>query len=279
MGDKEGSVAMSDQLQSVLSNLYDFGDGFVSRGKKKKTKTNTNPACQESQRLQKSEVTANVSGSEEYLAPSTVCSEGKKKNASLFFKAIKDELSGQSKVVESHDGSVSEQGEHSIEIVTFSSYRKKKKIKVQDEKRMNTETNLENNEKEKSREIFNFEKARLDVHKFGITGYKKDKQRTFEKERAIMLGARPPKKEYFNYKVYQEMIKEKEAQKREESRTENNFEATKKRKKHGEGGRKTKKARTSGAVVPTGHVGKFKNGALILSGKDIKTIKQSKVIK
>lgn len=32
--------------------------------------------------------------------------------------------------------------------------------------------------------------ARLEVHKFGITGYKKQEQRVWEQERAIMLGAK-----------------------------------------------------------------------------------------
>lgn len=32
-------------------------------------------------------------------------------------------------------------------------------------------------------------KARLEVHRFGITGYGKGKERVLEQERAIMLGA------------------------------------------------------------------------------------------
>ena len=32
--------------------------------------------------------------------------------------------------------------------------------------------------------------ARLEVHRFGITGYKKEQQRVFEQDRAVMLGAR-----------------------------------------------------------------------------------------
>lgn len=38
--------------------------------------------------------------------------------------------------------------------------------------------------------MFLLSKARLEVHRFGITGYKKDQQRVFEQDRAIMLGAR-----------------------------------------------------------------------------------------
>lgn len=32
--------------------------------------------------------------------------------------------------------------------------------------------------------------ARLEVHRFGITGFKKEQQRVFEQDRAVMLGAR-----------------------------------------------------------------------------------------
>lgn len=61
---------------------------------------------------------------------------------------------------------------------------------------------------------FNLEKARLEVHRFGITGYGKGKERILEQERAIMLGAKPPKKSYVNYKVLQEQIKEKRQQRK-----------------------------------------------------------------
>uniref|UniRef100_A0A8C9LEP8 Uncharacterized protein n=1 Tax=Pavo cristatus TaxID=9049 RepID=A0A8C9LEP8_PAVCR len=41
-----------------------------------------------------------------------------------------------------------------------------------------------------NKQEFNFEKARLEVHRFGITGYEKQEQRIWERERAIMLGAK-----------------------------------------------------------------------------------------
>lgn len=34
------------------------------------------------------------------------------------------------------------------------------------------------------------QQARLEVHRFGITGYGKGKERVLERERAIMLGAK-----------------------------------------------------------------------------------------
>ncbi|XP_053315347.1 uncharacterized protein C1orf131 homolog [Spea bombifrons] len=277
MGDVEESAVAQNQLESVLSDLYDFGDDLGSRGKKKRK---TVPESQTGQALPKADGVETVGDSVEDRLLSTPSSKGKKKSASLFFKALKDELSGQSKVadplpMQSHNGPVSEQ-EDGVEVVIFNSRRNKKKTKTEAEQQNVSEENLE--DRGESQQMFNFEKARLEVHKFGITGYKKEKQRTFEKERAIMLGAKPPKREYLNYKVYQEKIKEKRAAKQEESMKEKGLES-KKRHRQGQGERKSKKHRQPGGIVPTGHVGKFKNGALILSGKDIKMIKQSKVIK
>ena len=76
--------------------------------------------------------------------------------------------------------------------------------------------------------------ARLEVHRFGITGYGKGKERVLEQERAIMLGARPPKNSYVNYKVLQEHIKEKKAAKEEEKRTAKDTDIFKKKKRKGQ---------------------------------------------
>ncbi|KAM4695040.1 40S small subunit processome assembly factor 1 [Discoglossus pictus] len=276
MGEGDG---MTDQLDSVLGSLYDFGDDFVSR--KKKTKKVTESSQKQDHSATETQV---VAGSDDQPVQPTVGSKCKKKNAALFFKSLKDELQSQTKPTEAltqdaSGDSASKQGEGSVEVVTFISHReKKKKAKLQAEEGKTAETMLETKEGEE-KATFNFEKARLEVHKFGITGYKKEKQRTFEQERAIMLGARPPKKEYVNYKVYQEKVKEKRKTQQEEVITDNKEKSTKKRRKQGQGEKKAKKAKSSGSIIPTGQVGKFRNGALILSGLDIKKIKQSKVIK
>ncbi|KFO80737.1 Uncharacterized protein C1orf131, partial [Cuculus canorus] len=73
--------------------------------------------------------------------------------------------------------------------------------------------------------------ARLEVHKFGITGYKKEDQREWEQERAIMLGAKPPKKEHMNYKTYQEKMKEKKAAKNDDKGKEHKGDSLQKKKK------------------------------------------------
>ncbi|XP_043536756.1 uncharacterized protein C1orf131 homolog isoform X3 [Chiloscyllium plagiosum] len=119
----------------------------------------------------------------------------------------------------------------------------------------------EADEQNNTKQAFNLERARLEVHRFGITGYRKEQQRMLEQERAIMLGARPPKREYINYKKYQEMMKDKA--------TAKNMNA----KSIFSRGKKEERRSKKSEIVPTGQVGRFKNGALILSDSDIKRIK------
>ncbi|KAG7244132.1 hypothetical protein CRUP_032441, partial [Coryphaenoides rupestris] len=62
--------------------------------------------------------------------------------------------------------------------------------------------------------------ARLEVHRFGIRGYRKETQRSFEQERAIMLGAKPPKRQYVNYKTLQQDLQDKKKKAKEEVQPE-----------------------------------------------------------
>ncbi|XP_053566804.1 LOW QUALITY PROTEIN: uncharacterized protein C1orf131 homolog [Bombina bombina] len=276
MAEEADGVGLTDQLDSVLSNLYDFGEDFVFAKKKAKKST-------ENQGLSKTKEPGKQNGLKNKPLEPTACLKRKKKNASHFFESIKDELCNQTKTTEmSSEGSCgdagSKQTQHSVEVVTFVSRRDKKKTFVEADQEKMPEDELDAKVKEESNNTFNFEKARLEVHKFGITGYKKEKQRTFERERAIMLGAKAPKKEYLNYKVFQEKIKEKR-EKQKKKKADRFKDPTKKKRKQGQTEKRTKKTKSSGRIVPTGHVGKFKDGALILSTVDIKKIQQSKVIK
>ncbi|XP_023779630.1 uncharacterized protein C1orf131 homolog [Cyanistes caeruleus] len=141
-------------------------------------------------------------------------------------------------------------------------------------------TQIVNEEKNAVRQEFNFEKARLEVHKFGITGYKKQEQRAWERERAIMLGAKPPKKACVNYRTYQEKLKEKKAAKDANKEKEHKGDSLKKKKKQKEQKeRKAKRKKSVPSIWPAGQVGKFRNGTLILQSRDIKKIKSSKVSK
>ncbi|XP_078069896.1 40S small subunit processome assembly factor 1 [Mustelus asterias] len=167
----------------------------------------------------------------------------------------------QAKAKGENNGSVTNGEKGPVEVVTFTGSRKRKKPAIDEDQ---VEETVEQNTTQQK--VFNLERARLEVHRFGITGYKKEQQRVFERERAIMLGARPPKREYVNYKSYQETIKNKAAAKL----TKMNSKSTlPKRKKEERRNRKSE-------IVPTGQVGRFKNGALILSDSDIKRIKTTK---
>ncbi|XP_054616933.1 uncharacterized protein C1orf131 homolog isoform X2 [Dunckerocampus dactyliophorus] len=76
---------------------------------------------------------------------------------------------------------------------------------------------------------------------------------------------KPPTKDYVNYKVLQQQIKDKKKKAREEAQPDL------KRKKKSQS--RDKKTTSGSSSAPTGQVGRFKNGMLILSPKEIQTIK------
>ncbi|XP_038617306.1 uncharacterized protein C1orf131 homolog [Tachyglossus aculeatus] len=127
--------------------------------------------------------------------------------------------------------------------------------------------------------VFDLEKARLEVHRFGITGYGKGKERALERERAIMLGAKPPKREYVNYKVLQEMVKLKKAAKNEGSGAFGDPVQGPATLQQMERKPKKKYAPRVPFGSQTGQVGKFQNGMLLLSSQDIKKINSSRVVR
>ncbi|KAE8601684.1 hypothetical protein XENTR_v10013763 [Xenopus tropicalis] len=184
----ERDLSMTSQLDDVLSALYDFGDDTVPH-KKKKTQSvpeiQQSPAAPISNKSEKEDFELNVA------IPNT-CSSHRKRNVTLFFDSLKEEMCNRTKSTEASStvANSNQCSENSIEVVTF---RSRKKAKSQIEPESCSETVLIDKEKEENGQkgqSFNFEKARLEIHKFGITGYRKEKQRTFEQERAIMLGAK-----------------------------------------------------------------------------------------
>ncbi|KAM3931219.1 40S small subunit processome assembly factor 1 [Leptodactylus fuscus] len=252
-----------DQLDSVLGSLYDFGEDFGTHEEDKPLHEQMNGLVEKKD--------ANTANGSAEVQKTVIYSKRSKKTVSMFFDSIKDELCSQAKnpIVSSSAAKPS-----SVEVVTFVSRKDKKQSKDKDIQNANEEKNTDNAEKDNSLQ-FDFEKARLEVHKFGITGYKKETQRKFEQERAIMLGAKAPKREHVNYKVYQEKLKEKAQAQKE---MENGMEPARKKQKRGKNDKRSRKPRGS-VSAPSGQVGRFKNGALLLSGKDIEKIKKSRVIK
>nr|XP_014428522.1 uncharacterized protein C1orf131 homolog isoform X1 [Pelodiscus sinensis] len=281
---EEEKVARCCQLDAVLSSLYDLGEEpFVKNDKKKIQKKNMENKLE-------LEPTRAVMEDNAACPDSAVPGKRKSQSASSFFEKLKNEMhhdSVNSKgfTPESSNPNVvtpktMQQGKTSeVEVVIFHGRSKKKKPKLELTQDNVSKIKMAIPEKNVNGEEFNLEKARLEVHRFGITAYEKKEQRVLEQERAIMLGAKPPKKEYLNYKIYQQKIKEKKTMKKEDNTMEYKSDSIKIKKKKGQEQRKAKKKKSAASILPTGQVGKFTNGTLILRGYDIKKIKSSKVVK
>ncbi|NP_001124266.1 uncharacterized protein C1orf131 homolog [Danio rerio] len=225
--DKQDGEVDDDRLflDQVLNKLYDFGDGENKRSKK--------------------------------------CLK-RKKNLS------KDDNAGTVNEAEGNadtDSNPAGTKQSKVEVVTFVDPLKKNKLSQSVEPKQKVpdvkEKMMMTMKKKGLDEKLTIEKARFEVHRFGLSGYQKQQQRVFEEERAIMLGARPPKKQYVNYKVYQQQLKERKMKEKEEAKPE----LQKKRRK--EGKPRTEKSKPSSSRELGGQVGRFKNGMLVLSSKEI----------
>ncbi|KAM4713178.1 40S small subunit processome assembly factor 1 [Anableps anableps] len=237
-------------LERVLDSLYDFGSETKKNLKTQKKKKRKR--CEEEEETE-----------EELHTVKETCSDNED-SGDAEVQQPNTELKGPSI-----------QLQNKVEVVTFQDPKKKTKTKQSPVSSRIPAKSLQDPRKAEQKQInqqeqLSLEKARLEVHRFGITGYKKEQQRVFEQDRAIMLGARPPKKEYVNYKVLQEQIKEKKQKQKEE------LQPDKKKKKKSNQRDKKKQPASGSGVAPSGQVGRFKNGMLVLSSKEIQKIKGKK---
>uniref|UniRef100_H3B912 Chromosome 1 open reading frame 131 n=1 Tax=Latimeria chalumnae TaxID=7897 RepID=H3B912_LATCH len=280
-------------LGEMLNKLYDLGGDILEESEQKRTSKSKRETQKHRQKIAESRATDH---SKEQPEHSTSRSKAKKcrKSVAAFFKKLKDEqllhadyVCGEA--INTNQSTLStlakkpEEKKVQVEVVTFLDPSKKKKSEPESTQSANVETSLEVNKKSQEEktdtQVFNLEeKARLEVHRFGITGYKMEKQRMFEQERAIMLGAKPPKPEYVNYKTYQDNIRQKKMAVTEKVELETKSDIPKRKRRKEQEDRRTQKKK-SGDFLPTGQVGTFRNGTLILSTKDIKKIKSSKMRK
>nr|XP_010961136.1 uncharacterized protein C1orf131 homolog [Camelus bactrianus] len=268
-------------LDDLLQNLYDFGETEDEAKQSRVRKKREN---------KKSDVGALVASAAEPALPPGPAVRGQRSSASSFFQELREELQcapavtpggvppgpGASRAVVAPSPLKNNEGQ--VEVVEFHSRNKKRKQKPDQDENPKTKTSIL--EKDVDIQEFNLEKARLEVHRLGITGYGKGKERVLEQERAIMLGAKPPKNSYVNYKVLQEQIKEKKAAKEEEKRMARETDIFKKKKRKGRDDGKSKKKKSAPSILSSGRigqVGRFKNGTLILSQVDIKKINSSRV--
>ncbi|XP_026196864.1 uncharacterized protein C1orf131 homolog [Anabas testudineus] len=238
-------------LEQVLDKLYDIGDGPTSKKKlksrKKKRKRRDDDEEEEEEEFPTVGDFANDSGD---------CRADHNSSTAQKRRLLQTELTGPTI-----------QHVNQVEVVTFQDPTKKPKTRQTPAPDKTPTLHIAEKKQSDQLEELNLEKARLEVHRFGITGYKKEQQRVFEQDRAVMLGARPPKKSYVNYKVLQQQIKEKKEKAKEE------VQPDLKKKKKQNNQRDKKKVSSGSGSAPSGQVGRFKNGMLVLSSKEIQKIK------
>ncbi|KAH0622468.1 hypothetical protein JD844_024812 [Phrynosoma platyrhinos] len=198
--EKDGPEAFayaSRLLDTVLDSLYDF-DGKRSEslpnGKKKNKKKNSQ---------KKLAMTANniLSEDKKVNPESGTPMSSKRKNVSSFFDSLKDELACDC-ITKNKSAtecrapnaatfmSAQQENTTEVEVVTFHGPHRKKKAKLETPEVDSSEEKASVREKHADGQAFNLEKARLEVHQFGITGFEKKEQWILEQERAIKLGAK-----------------------------------------------------------------------------------------
>lgn len=240
----------------MLGALYDLGDEPRVRGATEDSEANEEEEEEESREAQPA-------------APSDAGgADGERRSARGFFGGLREEMLR----------TATTPPPAQVEVVVFRARKRKARPgPAPAAPGDGTQNTTVAEKKNVNKQEFNFEKARLEVHRFGITGYEKQEQRIWERERAIMLGAKPPKKEHINYKKYQEKMKAKKTTEGEDKGQVHKSDSRKKKKVLKE--RKTKRKRSVPSIWPAGQVGKFRDGTLILQSGDIKKIKSTKVIK
>ncbi|XP_019959277.2 uncharacterized protein C1orf131 homolog [Paralichthys olivaceus] len=250
MNSKSNGEKDEDQefLEQLLDNLYEFDYGPASKKKLKSQRKKKRNRREEEEEEE-----------EEFTAVKDICFDTKDEQATDTGTEQQQPQTGTTAPKVSQ-----------VEVVTFQDSRKKLKTSRTPASDKTPSPQIPEKKQSDQLEEINLEKARLEVHRFGITGYKKEQQRVFEKDRAIMLGARPPKKGYVNYKLMQQQIKEKKQKAKEE------VQPDLKKKKKPNNQRDKKKASSGSGSTPSGQVGRFKNGLLILSSKEIQKIKGNK---
>ncbi|XP_049687468.1 uncharacterized protein C1orf131 homolog [Accipiter gentilis] len=249
-----GSGEPCRRLEAVLGALYDLGEEPSARGSAEDGEASAGAAAEEEEEEEKKEESRGRRGARDFFG---------ELRAELGAAAIPPPPAAPP----------------AVEVVVFRGRKRRGRPGSSAAPTGGAQTKIVDEEKNANEQEFNFEKARLEVHKFGITGYKKQEQRVWEQERAIMLGAKPPKKEHVNYKTYQEKMKEKKRAKDDDKGKEHKGDSLKKKKKKKEQERKAKRKKSVPSIWHAGQVGKFRDGTLILQSYDIKKIKSSKVIK
>ncbi|XP_077978296.1 uncharacterized protein LOC144433805 [Glandiceps talaboti] len=170
------------------------------------------------------------------------------------------------------------------EVIVFEDPKKRKKVA----EAAKTDDNdiEENSASDGSRAQMSLKKARREVRDFGISGFAYEDKKQLEVRRAIKLGAKPPKKEYVNYKKYMEMQKQKKEDEKNQRELDRKlgFKVSKKRsdKRDVLEGKLKRFGFWSDPTLERsihGQIGKYRDGVQILRKTDIDTIKKTKIKK
>ncbi|CAL1265333.1 unnamed protein product [Larinioides sclopetarius] len=104
-----------------------------------------------------------------------------------------------------------------VEVVQFNArFCGRKILKERSKLPEQNEEIIEGEDASKNVKEFNIKRARYEVMRFGLSGFDKEKQKRDKISMAIRLGAKPPKKEYVNYKQLMEQKKKEKEEKKAE---------------------------------------------------------------
>nr|XP_039254459.1 uncharacterized protein C1orf131-like [Styela clava] len=121
------------------------------------------------------------------------------------------------------------------------------------------------NERLNSSEVL--EKLKFSVGSFGMKAFSKEEQREHERKRAIKLGAKPTKRKYVNYKI----LMEEQKRLKQDTSSGNNI-LSNNRTEYKEKPSGMPKFWKQGDKSLNPQIGKYKDGVLKLSSKDIKSV-------
>ncbi|CAF4686405.1 unnamed protein product, partial [Rotaria sp. Silwood2] len=164
-----------------------------------------------------------------------------------------------------------EKSKPTVETIVFQDPKKKKK-------KLNKSDTSSSISQQKENVEFDLEKARFDVHKFGIKGFEKSKYEDARVTLAVSLGAKPPKRKFINYR---ELIEQNRAKRAKEKEEEENarllgdiFHKSPHTKQKSY--QRSKQKRINEGDVGSmrfSSVGKFQGGVLKLTDRDISKVK------
>ncbi|XP_071851759.1 uncharacterized protein [Apostichopus japonicus] len=272
------AAAIDDELQQkLLEQLNAYGnqvlgdDGRISRASNQKSKAT----------LECNKVKKQRTNTTEDITSNNVRNDGnavaKKKRKKAWEENLNSELINFSKksklnLKEEND----DKRKNGPEVIVFEDRAKRKKISEADQ--------------EATDESFVTSKGHLrelshEVYQFGLSGFDFENKEKLEMQRAIKLGAKPPKNTHVPYKEFMKLQKEKKQEELKQREIDRKMGMQVKKKSSDRDRKRELILRKSGFwqdstkkrnFIADGQVGKFKSGVQVLSKQDIHQIKRGK---